>query len=407
MTLSLKHWKTQLHILWIGQAILMAVMTMSLPYWPLYISKLGSYSPAEIRFWSAAIYLAPFVSSMFSSPLWGKLGDRYGYKPMVIRACFGLFITQTLILIFNHVFWIFIFRLLQGILAGFIVAAQAWALALSPQEERSRTIGKLQSATAVGNLAGPLAGGIIATYAGYHAIFSLSSVICAMITILFFYFLEQTSTPSISDKKEETNFSLKKIFYFQNNIFFILLIIVMVQLARQVITPFFSLFVTEHLGGNDITVGVLYAATGLMIFLTAPKWGKLFDQWMKENRSIYFIVASLLFTSALIQILHACFNSSFAIFILRILWGISLGGLLPILLRLLVDEGKESEQGSFLGWGNSATKLGNLGGIIIGYAIESQFGYASSFIMTSFLYIFSGIIILTKIKPALVAQGHS
>lgn len=63
-------WKTQLHILWFGQAILIAMLAMSLPYWPLYIAKLGDFTPKEIRFWSAAIYIAPFVSSIISSPFW-------------------------------------------------------------------------------------------------------------------------------------------------------------------------------------------------------------------------------------------------------------------------------------------------------------------------------------------------
>src|SRR5262245_61448826 len=132
--LNTANWKAQLNILWLGQTILMAMLAMSLPYWPLYISQLGHYTPSEIRFWSAAIYIAPFVTSTFSSPIWGKLSDKYGYKTMVIRACLGLFITQTLILCFSNVFLILIFRLLQGVLAGFIVSAQAWAMAISPEQ---------------------------------------------------------------------------------------------------------------------------------------------------------------------------------------------------------------------------------------------------------------------------------
>src|SRR3990167_4230166 len=101
-------WKTQINIMWIGQAILMAMMAMSLPYWPLYITQLGGFSPLEIRYWSAAIYLAPFISATFSSPFWGRMGDKRGYKPMVMRACLGLLITQTCILLVSNVFLIFV-----------------------------------------------------------------------------------------------------------------------------------------------------------------------------------------------------------------------------------------------------------------------------------------------------------
>lgn len=390
-------WKTQLNILWLGQTLLIAMLAMSLPYWPLYIAQLGDFTPNQIRFWSAAIYIAPFVSSTFSSPLWGKLGDKYGYKPMVIRACLGLFITQTLILFFSNVYWIFAFRLLQGILSGFIVAAQAWALAISPNDERGATMGKLQSATAVGNLIGPLLGGVIATIGGYQSIFSSSSVICAMVTIAFMCLLQNTEQAETAiDNTETTNKSMFS--FFTQQILSILFVIMMIQLARAMITPVFSLFVTEQLGGNDITVGVLYAATGLMVFLTAPSWGRYFDKVIREGRSVHASVAFLLLLCAGLQVLHAYAQSALAIFMLRLLWGACLGALLPVLLRLLVDNSEAHEHGLYLGFGNSATKLGNLLGIITGALIEARFGYANSFLMTALLYSVAAIVILLNLK---------
>lgn len=393
------NWKTQLNLMWFGQTILIAMLAMSLPYWPLYISQLGDYTPQQIRFWSAAIYIAPFVSSTFSSPVWGKLGDKYGYKPMVIRACLGLFITQTLILLFSNVFMIFLFRLLQGVLAGFIVAAQSWALAISPDHERGATIGKLQSATAVGNLIGPLLGGIIATYGGYHSIFSSSSVICAAITVLFLFFLQNTDNKDKTQADAGTSSEMSRLSYLQRQILSILFVIIIIQLARAMITPVFSLFVTEQLGGTDITVGVLYAATGLMIFMTAPSWGRFFDHFIQQNQPIHLVVTLLLFICAGLQVLHAYAYTATTIFILRLLWGICLGALLPVMLRLLVDNASQHKHGFYLGLGNSATKFGNLLGIITGALIEANFGYANSFLATALLYVAAGIVFLLSINP--------
>ena len=392
-------WKTQINIMWIGQAILMAMMAMSLPYWPLYITQLGDFSPLEIRYWSAAIYLAPFISATFSSPFWGRMGDKRGYKPMVMRACLGLLITQTCILLVSNVFLIFVIRLIQGLLAGFIAAAQAWAMEISPENQRGATIGKLQSATAIGNLMGPLLGGIIATYAGYQAIFSSSSIICLLVTIMFFFLLESTPHTKnvLSDELSLTDF--KFFSSLQKNIVSLLSVIIIMQLARAMITPIFALFVTERLGGNDMTVGVLYAATGLMIFISAPLWGKYFDANMGKDQHASNMIAGLLFASAVLQIFHAYSESATAIFILRLLWGICLGALLPALIRLLVDNGKETERGLILGFGNSATKFGNLLGILLGALIEAHFGYRDSFLLNAILYFAAGGIILLYIKP--------
>lgn len=393
MQTHIKNWKSQLNILWLGQAILMAMLAMSLPYWPLYIAQLDQFTPEQIRFWSAAIYIAPFISSTFASPMWGKLGDKYGYKPMVIRACLGLFITQTFILFSANVYLIFITRLLQGVLAGFIVAAQSWAIAITPSQERGATMGKLQSATAVGNLLGPLLGGVIATIGGYRSIFSSSIVICALITLAFIFLLENVTQSNSTEKSDEQN-KIKPSSLFQQYILSILFIITTIQIARAMVTPIFALFVTEHLGGNDITIGVLYAATGLMIFITAPSWGRWFDHLTRAGYSAHPMIATLLIISAGLQVLHAYAETALTIFALRILWGICLGALLPILLRLLVDRADKQEHGLYLGFGNSATKFGNLIGILIGALIEANFGYANSFLTTAFLYVIASIIIL-------------
>ena len=396
---NLTHWKTQINILWLGQSILMAMLAMSAPYWPLYISQLGHFSPYQVRFWSAAIYMAPFITSIFSSPLWGKLGDKYGYKPMVIRACFGLFVTQTLILFFSDVYLIFIIRLLQGVLAGFLVAAQSWSLTISPLDQRGATIGKLQSATAVGNLLGPLLGGVIATFFGYYAIFTSSSIICAGLTIVFCLLLQNPKSKNIVELKNEKNTTLGGFFQLHSFIIPVLFTILFIQLARSIIIPIFALFVTQKLGGNDIMVGVLYASTGLMIFLTSTLWGNFFDKRIKAGRSINNIISMLLFISASLQFFHAYATTVTEILILRLLWGICLGALLPALLRLLVDNSDPNKCGFLLGFGNSATKFGNLLGILAGSLIEGLLGYSETFFITGIIYIFSGIVIFWFTQP--------
>ncbi len=395
---------TQLNILCFGQAILLSVITMSLPYWPLYISTLGHYSPQEIRYWSAAIYVAPFVSSTISSPIWGRIGDTYGYKPMIIRACLGLFITQTCLLCFSHVFLILLFRFLQGILAGFIVTAQAFALAVSPDQKRGTTIGKLQSAGAIGNLLGPFLGGIIAALAGYHAIFIISSIICGSVTLLFSLTLQEAypSKQSITDSNSSTE--SPKLFQLQHHVLIFLAILFFLQSAQAIVTPIFALFVVEKLHGHDVMIGFLYAATGFMIFLSAPRWGKLFDRLSESEHYVHYLIISLLFLSAILQVCQAYSTNATETFILRLLWGICLGALSPVLLRLLADSADKRQQGLYLGFGNSATKLGNLIGIMTGALIEAHLGYTHAFLTISLFYLLSGLLLISM-KPIVNKQN--
>lgn len=399
--------KNQLHLLWLGQACLMAVLAMSLPYWPLYLAKLGHVAKSELRYLSAAIYIAPDLVCAFTSPLWGRLGDRYGQKAMVVRACFGLFITQTLIMLTVNAYLILVYRILQGLLAGFIVAGQAWALAMTPRTNHSAIIGKLQSATAIGTLLGPLLGGIIATYFGYRSLFFISTIVCGSWMIAFLVFLQDSSVRHMDQKTKiyQTSSTIRQSI-FHRAAFSLLLIIFIVQLARSMILPVFALFVIEHLHGNAMTVGFLYAASGAMIFLTAPFWGKIFDGMIQFENRLYHCLAILLLLSALLQYLHAFATTAVMVLVLRLLWGICLAAILPVILRLLVDEVSQDERGTYLGLGNSATKFGNMSGMLLGVIMESKFGFSNSFYMIALLYVIAGMMVLLRVKSApMVATG--
>jgi MFS transporter, DHA1 family, staphyloferrin B biosynthesis exporter len=405
----LNNWKIQVNILWWGYTIIMAVAAMSLPYWPFYLSQLLPNSPAAVKYWSALIYLAPFISAAISAPLWGAVGDRFGYKAMLIRACFGLFITQILILCTINVFLIFIIRFLQGALAGVIVAAQAWALAISPNEKRGFIIGKLQSGLAVGELIGPLVGGIIATQAGYRSMFFLSSIVCLIITLVFYYALQNPS--NVNHKVMQTSWSFRSFFNFKNMIhwneavYMLLLVIILVQLARSIFTPFFALFVRDQINGDSMIVGILYASTALSVFISAPLWGRYFDLLVKLNKSTYKVIATILFVTAIIQMLHSFTGSFTSIFILRLAWGVCIGALTSVLLRFLVDKANNDQQkGMVLGIGNSSIKIGNLIGAIVGAIILSRFGYTESFFIMSMFYFIAGGILLVMSKIEIIQK---
>lgn len=73
--------------------------------------------------------------SLFLSSLWGNLGDKYGRKLMMIRATFGLAIAQIIIGFSQDINQLFIGRLLQGGLSGFLPAAMALIASNTPEEK--------------------------------------------------------------------------------------------------------------------------------------------------------------------------------------------------------------------------------------------------------------------------------
>jgi len=179
------NWRMQIHSIWILQALLIAALSMSTPFWPLLVKQMAATHATNVHFWSAAIYMAPQITCAISAPIWGRMGDRHGYKLMVVRAALALFVTQVLLAYAHSPGEILAYRLLGGMFAGFLAAAQAWGVNMSPVGHRTYVLGRLQAATAVGTLLGPLMGGVIATYLDYHHLFLFSAWTVGAVAVYF------------------------------------------------------------------------------------------------------------------------------------------------------------------------------------------------------------------------------
>lgn len=90
MSASHSIWRTNLRVLWSGQFFAIAGLTVMVPLLPFYLEQLGASDPQSVRFWTGLALAAPALSLGLASPFWGKLGDRWGRKWMVVRALFGL-----------------------------------------------------------------------------------------------------------------------------------------------------------------------------------------------------------------------------------------------------------------------------------------------------------------------------
>ncbi|MBW4838180.1 MAG: MFS transporter, partial [Paenibacillaceae bacterium] len=93
----LNTWKVNLIVLWFGQFLVNAGMTMITPFLSLYLARdLHVQGERAIGLWAGMIFAANFATSFVFQPIWGKLADKYGRKIMLLRSGFGMAIVITL-----------------------------------------------------------------------------------------------------------------------------------------------------------------------------------------------------------------------------------------------------------------------------------------------------------------------
>ena len=144
-------------MVWATVAMDMVGFGIILPVLPLYAEDFGA-SPAM----AAAVIAVFSAAQMVAAPLWGRLSDRIGRKPVLIAALIGSSI-GSLVTGLAGVLWVlFLGRVLDGASGSSYAVGQAAVADLAQPEDRPRLLGLLAAAFGVGFVAGPLIGSIAA-----------------------------------------------------------------------------------------------------------------------------------------------------------------------------------------------------------------------------------------------------
>ena len=133
---------------------------------PRIVSDLGGLAHLS---WVVTAFM---VTSTISTPLYGKLSDMYGRKPLYITAIIIFLIGSIVCGLAQTMFQLILFRALQGLGAGgLITLAQTTVGDLIVPRERGKYQGLFGAVFASCSVAGPLLGGFITDYLSWRWIF--------------------------------------------------------------------------------------------------------------------------------------------------------------------------------------------------------------------------------------------
>ena len=99
-------------------------------------------------------------AQFFAAPLLGKLGDRYGRRPVLLVSVSGSAIGYLIFGIGGALWILFLSRLIDGITAGNMSTASAYIADISTPEERAKNFGLIGVAWGVGLVLGPALGAV-------------------------------------------------------------------------------------------------------------------------------------------------------------------------------------------------------------------------------------------------------
>ncbi|GAB3792799.1 lmo2377 family MFS transporter [Virgibacillus kimchii] len=367
---------------------------MVLPFISLYIESFGNFSEAYVQNWSGWIFAITFVTAFIFSPIWGRIGDKYGRKKILIMSAAGIGLSVLLMGFATNVWQLFLLRFFMGIVTGFIPISQAFIATQTPKEIAGRVLGTLQTGSITGTLMGPLLGGVLADTLGYATSFKLVSITVFLSALIVLFGIKEVNVKLSDDERDYKSYSSKEVFLHivrKPVLLVVMLISILVQVAHFSIQPILSLFVADINGTAHIAffAGLAFSAAGLGNLLMTRRWGRLGDRF-----GYIKILIILLFAAGIVYLPGAFVTSIWQLVILRFLLGAAIGGIIPVRIAYIRQEAPLSMQGEVLGYNTSLRFLGNVIGPVLGGMLAGFFGFSSVFIVTSALLIISGVIML-------------
>lgn len=371
-------WKDNLRIAWLGSFLTGACISLVVPFMPIFVEQLG-VEPSQVTFYSGLAISVSAISAACVSPLWGILADRYGRKPMMIRAGFAMTITMGGLAFVPNVYWLLALRLLNGVFTGFVPNATALIASQVPKDKSGYALGTLSSGVVAGTLTGPFVGGMIAEVFGIRNVFLMVGGFLFLAAILTIFFIKEDFQPVPKEKALPTKelFTSVKYPYLLFNLFATSFVI---QVAAQSIGPILALYIRD-LGQNEnllFVSGLIVSSMGLSSMMSSGVMGRLGD---KVGNHRLLIVAQAY--SALIYLLCANASTPLELGIYRFLFGLGTGALVPGINALLSRMTPKAGISRVFAFNQVFFYLGGVIGPLAGSVVAEQFGYHSVFYATA------------------------
>ena len=243
---------------WTAVALDLLGFGIIIPILPLYASEFGA-DPLVIGLLLASYSLAQLVFA----PVWGRLSDRVGRKPILIVTLVGSAVGSLVLGLAGSVAILFVGRIVDGVSGASVAVARAVVADTADEAERPRLMGLLGAAFGIGFVLGPALGGLAGLF-GHRVPFLIAAAIAAINALVTWRRLPETR-PRTS---VVTQTGLRTLRDLGNEVASLIVLSFVAVAAFSLFETTFALLAAERLALTSPEVSVVFALVGVVLVAT-------------------------------------------------------------------------------------------------------------------------------------------
>ncbi len=243
-----------------------------LPLLPFFAEKFGA-SPLTVTLLATVYSLSQFVFA----PIWGRISDRFGRRPVILVTLAGMFVGYVLLAFTDSLLTLFLARAFTGAMAANGGVIHAYVADVTDVQQRAGSMGKVGAAHGLGFIIGPAIGGV---FAGIDPVnpnilvpFLIAAGLSAMAFIIAIFQVLETpnySETSITNRQSRSMFRLLLSSLRARDFLTLLILLMMTPFVFSGIETTFVIWSERQFGWGPWQNGWIYAAMGLAA--AATQW---------------------------------------------------------------------------------------------------------------------------------------
>jgi len=209
------------------------------------------------------------LMQFFFAPILGALSDRFGRRPVLLASLFGLGIDFIITALAPTIAWLFLARLIAGIMGASISTCNAYIADISTDENRARNFGLVGVMFGLGFIIGPALGGFLGEFNLRWPFFAAAGL--SLVNWLYGFFILPESLPP----EKRSPFQLQSLNPLGSvrrlrkypMVAGLAVAFVFSSLAQRGLENVWILSMEFRFGWNEFTNGMILALVGLMAMI--------------------------------------------------------------------------------------------------------------------------------------------